>query len=126
MAKPLIRETEEKELKRLQSFLTNTAKKSKTVSVSKKDATSLAKLINNILDTQPIVIEAYLTPNEAAKLAGVSRPVIIEMLKSGSLTGHTVGNHWRIKRESLVEYIENRDNAFRAVASQDQDGFGLD
>lgn len=126
MPKPLIRETEEKELRRIQSFLTNTAKKSKTVSVSKKDATSLAKLINSILDTQPIVIETYLTPNEAAKLAGISRPVIIEMLKSGTLTGHTVGNHWRIKRESLVEYIESRDSAFRTVTSQDQDGFGLD
>ena len=48
------------------------------------------------------------------------------MLKEGVLLGHTVGKHWRVQRESLVEYISNRDNASRIAKSDDEDGFGLD
>jgi excisionase family DNA binding protein len=79
------------------------------------------------LKEHPVILnDEYLTPVEAAKLAGVSRPVIVEMLKSQKLIGHRVGTHWRVKRDSLLAYIEGRDQASRAVSSMDEDGFGLD
>lgn len=124
MTRPLIKEREEKELRRLQAHLINTSKKS--IALSKKEVRSLVDLISAILTKKPIVVDSYLTPNEAAKLAGVSRPLLIEMLKHGSLVGHMVGKHWRIKRESLMAYIDNRDKAARMTQELDEEGLAFD
>ncbi len=127
MTKPLLRETQEIELKRLQAHLINTSKKSsKSVSLSKKDLDRIVRLLNSIFVEKPIVVGEYLTPNEAAKLAGISRPVVIEMLRAGGLIGHQVGKHWRIKKESLLEYINTRDKATKAALAFDDAGFGID
>jgi excisionase family DNA binding protein len=128
MSRPLLKNTEEKEFRRLQAHLVNTSNKADTDSVelTKKDAANLANLLSSILLEKPLVVDSYLTPNEAANLAGVSRPLLIEMLKSGALIGHTVGKHWRIKRESLIEYITNRDKASRLTQELDEEGLSFD
>ena len=128
MSRLLIQKIEEKELRRLQVSLSHTSNKTeaKSISVSKKDARNLVNLIQAILTEKPIIVDQYITPNEAAKLAGISRPVVIEMLKTGGLIGHLVGKHWRVKKDSLVEYINTRDQAFRIARDEDEDGFGLD
>lgn len=128
MSRSLIKEKEERELRRLHAHLLNTAKKSeaKAIALSKKDAHNILSLIGTILIQKPIVVDEYLTPNDAAEIAGVSRPIIIDMLKSGSLIGHKVGKHWRVKKESLVSYINSRDMAFKSADFLDEAGFGLD
>lgn len=128
MSRPLLKDAEEKEFRRLQAHLVNISKKvdAKSIPLSKKDARNLANLLGSILLEKPLVVDSYLTPNEAAKFAGVSRPLLIEMLKRGSLIGHTVGKHWRIKRESLIEYIANRDKTARLHQELDEDGLALD
>ena len=128
MSRPLLKEKEEKEFRRLQANLINTSKRAETKSValSRKDARSIVDLIGTILDEKPVVVDSYLTPNEASKLAGVSRPLIIEMLKRGGLIGHMIGKHWRVKRESLVEYISNRDKTSRLMSELDEDGLAFD
>ena len=48
------------------------------------------------------------------------------MLKNKTLIGHLNGTHWNIQKQSIIEYIKNRDKASRAVSAMDEDGFGLD
>jgi excisionase family DNA binding protein len=128
MSKLLVQERQEKELSRLQSVLTREQKGSagKSISLTKKEAHSIATLLAKILTERPLVVDSYITPNEAAKLAGVSRPVIIEMLKNGGLRGHMVKSHWRVQKESLLDYINGRDQTFKSMAAIDADGFGID
>jgi len=128
MTRPLLKDIEEKELRRLQAHLINTSKKTavKVIALTKKEARSLANLLETILTKKPVVVDAYLTPNEAAKISGVSRPLIIEMLKHGSLIGHMVGKHWRVKKESLIDYIANRDKTARLMRELDKEGLAFD
>lgn len=128
MSRPLVKERDERELRRLRSNLSNTAKKSaaKSIAISKKDARNIVDLIGTILDAKPIVVDSYLTPNEAAKLSNVSRPLIIEKLKRGTLIGHMVGKHWRVQKESLLDYIANRDKTTRLMNKLDEEGLAFD
>ena len=51
-----------------------------------------------------------LTPNEAAKRVGVSRPTIMNALKKRELFGvRNNRNHWQIAPEDLDKWCENRD-----------------
>ena len=127
MTRPLVKERDEKELRRLHANLANTAKKSpaKAVPLSKKDLSHLMNLIGTILEEKPVLVDSYLTPNEAAKLAGVSRPLLIEMLKGGALIGHTVGKHWRIQKESLLQYLNNRDKTAQVIHALDEEGLAF-
>lgn len=128
MSKLLVQERQEKELSRWHALLAGYKKGSagNSVSITKKDARSIADLLAKIIEEKPLVIDSYITPNEAAKLAGVSRPVIIEMLKNGGLRGHMVKSHWRVQKTSLLAYINGRDQTFQAMAAMDADGYGLD
>ena len=83
-------------------------------------------MISNLLEHQTNSEEEYLTPNVASKMTGVSRPVIIEMLKNNALIGHKVGTHWKIQKKSLVNYMHQRDRALRSTLAMDEDEFGLD
>ena len=59
--------------------------------------------VEEILNLQPIVIEEEsLSPNEAAKIIGISRPLIYEMLKNKTLIGHLNGTHWNIQKQSII------------------------
>ena len=59
-------------------------------------------------------------------MVGVSRPVVVEMLKNQTLVGHQVNTHWKIQKKSLIDYMNRRDKASHAVSAMDEDGFGLD
>lgn len=129
MTRPLLKEAEEKELRKIQSHLNfkNADSKNKIIELPIAEAKQLSDLIKEILNLQPIVIEEEsLSPNEAAKIIGISRPLIYEMLKNKTLIGHLNGTHWNIQKRSVIEYIKNRDKASRAVSAMDEDGFSLD
>ncbi len=126
MSRLLIKEREEKELRRLQASLINTSKaEAKSCAVSKKDAHRLVSLIGTILPKSRLSSTVTSPPTMRQNWRDLP-PVIIEMLKSGGLMGHMVGKHWRVKKDSLVEYINNRDQASRIAQSEDEDGFGVD
>jgi hypothetical protein len=48
------------------------------------------------------------------------------MLKNRALLGHLVGKHWRVKKDSLVEYMNTRDFTSKIARAEDEDGFGFD
>lgn len=129
MSRPLLKDSAAKELIKIQKQLEAESKGSgkKFIRLPVEDAEQLSGLIADILKLQPIVFEEdYLTPNEASEFAGVSRPMIVEMLKAKTLVGHQVGTHWRVKKQSLIDYMNRRDKAQQAVTAMDEDGFGLD
>ena len=129
MSRPLLKESEEIKFRKIQSSLDfmNKGVKSKIVELPIEEAKQLSDLIKEILNLQPVVFEEeYLTPNEASEMVGVSRPVVVEMLKNQTLVGHQVNTHWKIQKKSLIDYMNRRDKASHAVSAMDEDGFGLD
>lgn len=51
----------------------------------------------------------FLTPAQAAKRAGVSRPTINRALKSHELQGHRDNkNRWKIAKDDLDKWVERR------------------
>lgn len=128
MSRPLVKDEDAKRLRLIQAHLQIKPQKPavKIIELPVEDAEQLSQLLQDILKLQPIVIDEYITPNDAAELSGVSRPVIIEMLKNGGLEGHQVNTHWKVQKKSLLKYMANRDRAGSATAAMDEDGFGLD
>ena len=51
------------------------------------------------------------TPNEVAKKLKVSEQTIRRYLREGKLEGFKIGNNWRIKEQSFLEFIENKTSA---------------
>ena len=129
MSRPLLKESEESKFRKIQSSLDfmNKGVKSKIVELPIEEAKQLSDLIKEILNLRPVVFEEeYLTPNEASEMVGVSRHVVVEMLKNQTLVGHQVNTHWKIQKKSLIDYMNRRDKASHAVSAMDEDGFGLD
>jgi|GEM_PF-3371401 len=129
MSRPLLKESAAKSLRKIQSHLdlAPASSKAKVIELPVEDAKQLSELISELLNLQPIVLdEDYLTPNQASEMVGISRPVIIEMLKNNTLVGHQVNTHWKIQKKSLIDYMNRRDKASRSVSAMDEDGFGLD
>lgn len=82
------------------------------------DDTILAQLVNGLLDDSILVLpkEGHLSPAEAAKVLGVSRPYVTGMIKSGVLEAHMEGNRHRIPISAIVEYVRKRDEGRRLYA----------
>ena len=129
MSRLLVQKNDHKKLKQIQTHLQvrkSTKKTHEIIEITVEEADQLTDLLQQILNLQPVVIDDYVSPNEAAKLSGVSRPIITEMLKSRRLLGHMTNSHWRVQKKSLLDYISQRDNTHLAISSMDKDGFGLD
>lgn len=64
-----------------------------------------------------ITEDRMLTPQEAAKLLGVSRPHLVnKYIKTGLLTATMVGTHYRIKNEDLRDFMARKAKAERDTA----------
>ena len=123
----LLEESESKALQGLRAKLVAQAEKasSKPLEISRDDVAALTLFIEKVLATKPLIFDETITPNEASEIAGVSRPMIMEMLKTGTLVGFKVGSHFKVKRDSLIKYIKERESAYQAMSAMDEDGFGV-
>jgi excisionase family DNA binding protein len=50
-----------------------------------------------------------LTTQEAAKMLNVSHPYLIQLLESGEIPDHKVGNHRKISYQNLIDYKNTID-----------------
>lgn len=58
------------------------------------------------------------TPNEAAHILKVSRPVVMSLIRRGEIVAHIVGvRDHRIPMKEITDYIERRDIASRELAA---------
>lgn len=127
MSRPLMNNAEEKRVRGLLSLLKKAEEQPReTVEIRKDSVHELVGLVELLLEKKPIVLDNDVSPNEAAEIAGISRTSIMNMLKSGRLKGYEVGAHWRIKRESLLKYLADRESFAAGMAEMDKNGFGLD
>ena len=79
---------------------------------------ALLGLVADGHDVSMIENEAVLTPNEAARLVGVSRPLLNQILDEGRIPFfETAGGHRKIKVAAVRTYIEERDLIAGQVAA---------
>jgi len=78
---------------------------------------ALLDLVANGHDVTMIETETLLTPNQAARLVGISRPLINQILDEGRIPFfETSGGHRKIKLVELRSYIEERDSIAAQLA----------
>lgn len=78
----------------------------------------LTKLNDRLSQGESVAIvqdDAQLTTVEAARMLGVSRQFLVNLLKRGSLPHHMTGSHRRIYVRDLVAYKARRDSRRRCV-----------
>lgn len=132
MSRPFITQEQERKVKGLLTLLKGAADSQRaaeeTVEIKRGSAKELVGLIELLLAEKPIVLDEDLTPSEAAKVLGISRPLVIHLLETGKIEGYRigVGKHWKAKRNSLLKYLEERDSLSKAFGEMDKAGFGLD
>ena len=60
--------------------------------------------------------EEELTPEEAAPLLGLSRPMVVHRIKQGDIPHRMVGTHHRIRLSDVLAFREAEDIRRRAMA----------
>ena len=105
-------------------FLTNVNGKKVTVEMP----TSLLRLMKSILATLAETGEALLvnpeqeiSPEKAAEILGISRPLVYQRMDTGKLAFRQVGTHRRIRVEDVVtlKRLEDQRRSFAADLSAD-------
>lgn len=61
--------------------------------------------------------DAELSPNEAARILGISRPHLSTFIRSGALQVRYVGAHKRIAYSDLMDFKQRYDRASKDVAT---------
>ncbi len=127
MSRMFIPKDKEKSVRNLLSSLALIKADAKdTVSVKKDSVMQLMGLVELLLTEKPIVVEDDLSSAEACEIAKVSKPMMLHYLKSGKINGYLVGAHWRVKKDSLLKFIEDRESFAKMMGEMDKAGFGLD
>jgi excisionase family DNA binding protein len=78
----------------------------------------LLKLIGDLNDGKSVSIiqnQAQLTTIEAAKMLGVSRQFLVDLLKRDEIPFHMVGTHRRLYLKDLLAYKNRRDSNRRKI-----------
>jgi excisionase family DNA binding protein len=78
----------------------------------------LVKLIADLCEGQSVAIvqnDAQLTTVEAARMLGVSRQFLVNLLERGDIPYHMVGTHRRIYVRDLLAYKAKRDSNRRRI-----------
>lgn len=81
----------------------------------------LVKLIADLCEGQSVAIvqnDAQLTTVEAARMLGVSRQFLVNLLERDEIPYHMVGTHRRIYVRDLLAYKAKRDSKRRQVLDE--------
>ena len=123
MSKLPLPKHEKESVENLLAILKKAEKPSAEVIELKLKKESFRELVSLV---ELLVGDDDLSPADAGKIAKVSRPVIMHLLETGVLKGYPVKSQWRIKRDSVLKYIEDRENFGKAMQEMDELGYGMD
>jgi len=127
MSRLFITKEKEKSIQNLLASLVGLKSESKeTVPVKKESVLEIMGLMELLLVEKPVVVEDDLSSSEACEIAKVSKPMMLHYLKVGKINGDQVGSHWRVKKDSLLKFIEDRESFTKAMGDMDKAGFGID
>ena len=127
MSRMIISKDKEKSVRNLLLSLALIKTEAKeTVSVKTDSVLQLLGLVELLLAEKPVVIEDDLSSAEACEVAKVSKPMMLHYLKTGKVNGYLVGAHWRVKKDSLLKFIEDRESFTKMMSKMDEAGFGID
>jgi excisionase family DNA binding protein len=93
--------------------------------------TALRALLDRIADNAEVLLlnmETELTPEQAAKVLGISRPIVYQRMDSGRLPYRPVGSHRRVLLKDVLA-LREFENQRRRVAkelSEDTDALETD
>lgn len=59
-------------------------------------------------ERKPITEERWLRASTVAKILGLSKKTLNNLLHSGEIPGKKIGHHWRIPESGLREYLKRR------------------
>jgi excisionase family DNA binding protein len=81
----------------------------------------LTSALDRGADVTLLAHDQELTPNQAARVIGISRPHLLTFMDSGALPFTRVGTHRRIKASDLLEFHERRQAAHQRLANSRAD-----
>jgi excisionase family DNA binding protein len=55
-----------------------------------------------------VMVEKVYTSEEAAEILKVPERNVLDLLRSGRLTGFKVGKYWRVKESDLEKFMEGK------------------
>lgn len=89
-------------------------------------AGAISAVLERLGESHELVIlseEEELTPEQAAKILGISRPLVYHRMKSGRLPSRAVGTHSRIKLKDVLalKTFEEQRAAFSSELAADTD-----
>jgi excisionase family DNA binding protein len=98
-----------------------------TLELSAELLNVLQTMLDRIARTGDLVLlsqEAELTPEQASKILGVSRPMVYHRMDTGRLPYREVGTHRRVRRDDvlkLLEFEQRRRDISRALSADTDD-----
>ncbi len=99
--------------------LTDVVAALKRLSTGNALAEDLRKIADAVQAGRDVVVvsaEDELTPTQAAKVLGMSRPHLYKLLDDGVLCAHSVGTHRRIRATDLEAFRVRREDGRRELA----------
>ena len=65
--------------------------------------------MNKAQERGMIDLAAYITPNEAGRIAGLTGRRIRQLLAAGEIEGINIAGRWLVNRDSLYAYLAQKD-----------------
>ena len=89
-------------------------------------AEAISALLERLGESEDLFLlgqEEELTPEQAAKILGISRPLVYHRMKTGRLPSRAVGTHSRIKLKDVLalKTFEEKRAAFSSELAADTD-----
>jgi excisionase family DNA binding protein len=88
---------------------------------------AVRRLLHGLATGSPVHLvpaDAELTTQQAAELLGLSRTYVVRLIDQGTLPGHMVGTHRRLRASDVLAYRSQRAHrldALDAITSADED-----
>jgi hypothetical protein len=101
--------------------------KDEVVSLPPKAAALLEAALERLLQGERVVVLAEdieISPNEAAEILGMSRPLVVHRMDLGDLPFRYVGNHRRAKLKDVLAFkvkVDAQRAAMKALADDAED-----